>query len=295
MKTTILILLALPVMVLLRDCAGSTAADCHSFYPYYEGISEQLYSDAELESYANKTVTYNGKEMSVYEATQVQRGIERKIRHWKRQAGALEAAGLDNGFETSKVKHYQGEMRDFIKQMNTQYKDEGIKWHRQYEREQVPAFVSPESVDRDLRLAQQGRLFDLKSKETETIYSKPFDLTERYGNDRLEAENIILDEKGKDHIWRIHPDDRDWLPRNQDLILKAIENPLYIDALPRDSGKRGINIAQIIYIGEKENEFLSLVINFKKNKAKIWTMFRANKKFLFHEDGRMKDRWMKAK
>lgn len=100
----------------------------HSFYPFFEGLSEPAYKEAELENYADKTVTYNGKEMSWYEATQQQRAIERKIREWKRKAGALEAAGMDNAAELAKVKQWQFRMRDFVKQT-------GI--YRQSERERV--------------------------------------------------------------------------------------------------------------------------------------------------------------
>ena len=100
----------------------------HSFYPFFDGISQNAYSEAQVNEYAKKTVTYNGKDMSVYEATQKQRQIERSIREWKRQADALEAAGLDNSLELSKVRQYQARMRDFIKQTDLQ---------RQYPREQV--------------------------------------------------------------------------------------------------------------------------------------------------------------
>lgn len=88
----------------------------HSFYPFFEEISQNAYDQATLEGYEYKTVLYNGKEISVYEATQVQRGIERKIRYWKRQAAALAVAKKENGLELQKVKHYQSVMRDFIQQ-----------------------------------------------------------------------------------------------------------------------------------------------------------------------------------
>ena len=61
-------------------------------------------------------MTYNGKEISFYEATQYQRGIERKIREWKRQEAALKAAKQQALFETMKIKEWQATMRDFIKQ-----------------------------------------------------------------------------------------------------------------------------------------------------------------------------------
>jgi len=100
----------------------------HSFYPFFEGISENAYPQADLNDFAGKTVKYNGEELSMYGATQEQRAIERKIRYWKRQRGALEAAGLDTIIETSKVREWQARMRGFTKQT-------GLS--RQYDREKV--------------------------------------------------------------------------------------------------------------------------------------------------------------
>lgn len=88
----------------------------HSFYPYFKGLSESAYKKEELRNYADKTVTYKGKEMSFYEATQKQREIERAIRRAKREVSALDAAGLDKTQEHMKVRRLQARMRDFIKQ-----------------------------------------------------------------------------------------------------------------------------------------------------------------------------------
>ena len=88
----------------------------HSFFPYFEGISENAYGEAERKSLAKKTVDYGGEKISMYDATQVQRYIERNIRRWKRQAQALEAAGLENSKEMALVKSWQARMRDFINQ-----------------------------------------------------------------------------------------------------------------------------------------------------------------------------------
>ena len=96
---------------------GLLGINCrHSWYPFFEGISKNAYKEADLNSYANKTVTYNGKEISFYEATQKQRAIERKIREWKRRASALEAGGFDNSEAIGKVRQWQGAMRDFVSQ-----------------------------------------------------------------------------------------------------------------------------------------------------------------------------------
>ena len=94
---------------------GLSGINCrHSFYVFFEGISENAYKD--LTEYEGKPVTYNGKEITFYDATQKQRYIEREIRKAKREASALEAAGLDNTNELAKVKSMQASMRDFIKQ-----------------------------------------------------------------------------------------------------------------------------------------------------------------------------------
>ena len=92
----------------------------HSFYPFFEGLSIRAYNEQQLKE-LNKTVIYNGQELSQYEATQVQRGIERKIRYWKRQAAGLEenekdTSGKDLKKAKLKVKQWQAKMRDFTKQ-----------------------------------------------------------------------------------------------------------------------------------------------------------------------------------
>ena len=108
---------------------GLSGVNCrHSFYPWLENISENAYTQETLKDMNSKTVEYNGKTLDFYSATQQQRLYERKVRYWKRQASALEAAGLDNSAEISKVRKYQATMRDFIRQTGLQ---------RQYPREQI--------------------------------------------------------------------------------------------------------------------------------------------------------------
>jgi hypothetical protein len=109
---------------------GLCGINCrHSFYPFYKGISENAYKQATLHEYAEKKVMFNGKEGSVYEATQHQRAIEREIRKTKREAIALGEAGIDNTEEVMKIHTLQADMRDFIGQtgLNRQSVREGGK------------------------------------------------------------------------------------------------------------------------------------------------------------------------
>lgn len=88
----------------------------HSFFPFFEGVSENAYTRSEVKSLNKEKVTLNKKSVDLYTATQYQREIERRIRFWKRQAAALGAAKLDNAKELAKVSEWQAIMRDFIRQ-----------------------------------------------------------------------------------------------------------------------------------------------------------------------------------
>lgn len=105
----------------LGTVTGLNGVNCrHSFYPFFEGISENAYKAETLKAYEDKTVTYNGRELSVYEATQIQRSIERKIRQAKRDMNALKAVELPYDTELSKLRQYQAQMRSFIAQTDLQ-------------------------------------------------------------------------------------------------------------------------------------------------------------------------------
>lgn len=75
------------------DVRGFQGANCrHNWSPFYVGISKRTYTDEYLDTLNNATVTIDGKEMSVYEASQIQRKKERDIRETKRVLMAAKAA-----------------------------------------------------------------------------------------------------------------------------------------------------------------------------------------------------------
>lgn len=88
----------------------------HSFFPVIEGLSDRAYSADKLRELNNRTVEVDGREMSLYDATQHQRHLERQIRRWKRESGALDAAGLDSSAAKSKVREWQAALCGFIDQ-----------------------------------------------------------------------------------------------------------------------------------------------------------------------------------
>ena len=100
----------------------------HSFYPFFEGIS--VVGPVDPKDYKGKTVKYKGEKIDFYEATQIQRSIERDIRKAKRIMLALAAAGQDPEPGKDKIRWYQAKMRAFIKEtgLNRQYPREQVRY-----------------------------------------------------------------------------------------------------------------------------------------------------------------------
>lgn len=75
---------------------GLEGANCrHRRFPWVEGVSDRTYTDAQLEHIDDgHGCTFDGKDYTAYEATQMQRRIERTVRKLKREKAAYKAAGL---------------------------------------------------------------------------------------------------------------------------------------------------------------------------------------------------------
>lgn len=87
----------------------------HSFHPYVPGAS-RTWADEELGKLDDKNITYNGNKYTEYEASQIQRSIERDIRAAKRSVEALEAVGMDASKERAALRDLQKQYTDFTEQ-----------------------------------------------------------------------------------------------------------------------------------------------------------------------------------
>lgn len=95
----------------------------HDWFPYFEGISERAYTNDDLKTLEEETVTYNGKSYTEYEATQVQRAMERKIRSTRRELIGLDELikGGDSGAKVDfdnlsvRLKKQETKLKDFCK------------------------------------------------------------------------------------------------------------------------------------------------------------------------------------
>lgn len=85
---------------------GLTGANCrHHKYAFIPGVSERTYTDEQLAHIDDGLgCTFDGKTYSAYEATQMQRRLERQIRAQKRLKNAYKSAGLPDEATAANVK-----------------------------------------------------------------------------------------------------------------------------------------------------------------------------------------------
>ena len=94
---------------------GLEGANCrHRRFPWVEGVSERTYTDEQLEHIDDgHGCTFDGKDYTAYEATQMQRRIERTVRKLKREKTAYNAAGLTDKEQAVNIK---------LRRLNAKYK-----------------------------------------------------------------------------------------------------------------------------------------------------------------------------
>lgn len=101
------------------DVQGFKGANCsHDWQPFWEGFSTRNYDAAALARMAQATVRYNGRDIGRYEATQMQRAMERRIRAQKRAFLAAREAGLkdDEKAAAARLSASRAKLTDFLGQ-----------------------------------------------------------------------------------------------------------------------------------------------------------------------------------
>lgn len=112
------------------EVTGFKGVNCrHDWMPFHEG-STRTYTDNELEDLKNETVMYNNKKISKYEASQIQRKMERIIRADKKELAGLQGAlksatdeilinETNNKFnlQSFNLKQHENNLKDFLNQI----------------------------------------------------------------------------------------------------------------------------------------------------------------------------------
>lgn len=99
---------------------GLEGVNCrHRRFPWVEGVSERTYTNEQLEHIDDDHgCTFDGKDYTAYEATQMQRRIERTVRKIKREKAAYKAAGLHEDETAVNIR---------LRRLNAKYKAFSVK------------------------------------------------------------------------------------------------------------------------------------------------------------------------
>lgn len=100
----------------LEAVDGLEGANCrHRRYPWVEGIMERTYTDEQLAHIDDGLgCTYDGKSYTAYEATQMQRRLERQIKATKRLKISNKASGLNDEARAANIK---------LRRLNAKYRE----------------------------------------------------------------------------------------------------------------------------------------------------------------------------
>lgn len=121
------------------DVRGFMGANCsHNWSMYWEGASVRSYTPERLAAINAATVTYNGKELGRYKATQMQRAQERQIRADKRAFLVAKESGQKDAEKAAaaKLAASRDKLKDFLSQTGL---------HQYQLRESVPGFGRSEA------------------------------------------------------------------------------------------------------------------------------------------------------
>lgn len=174
------------------DAGGFQGCNCrHDWYPFFEGVSARAYTETALRRMEESAVDYKGEKIPRYQATQMQRAMEREIRAAKREAAALDAAmqeaekrgktellaGLrvDHGQAAQKVKQKQDKLKDFIEKTGLR-QDSSRTFVSGYGRAEAARAVAARKRKEKLLQMPDGR--DIMEVEKSSIRGKPNSITQ---------------------------------------------------------------------------------------------------------------------
>ena len=174
------------------EATGFQGVNCrHTWFPYYEG-STLSYTNKELEELKNEKVTYNGVKYTKYEASQIQRGMERQIRQDKKDIAGLQGILTSNSSDVEvniikknianaqmKLKEHNTILNDFVDQ--TKFKKDNLRLS-------IGKQVTKTNKD-DIIIKEIKQITKRTNAKVELIYEIPKNINEyEFDNNHINSE-----------------------------------------------------------------------------------------------------------
>jgi hypothetical protein len=171
------------------SAGGLCGVNCrHNFHPYVHG-APRTWTDKQIKDLDKKDIEYNGEKYTEYEASQIQRGIERDIRSLKRQVSAIEAGGGDASAERTQLRKAQKTYTDFTEQT-------GLK--KQQARTKVATGTGTE------RPAPSTSTATKKTTQVAMQGSSKVSMPQEYINNYDDFEELKIDDTTKNTLHELH-------------------------------------------------------------------------------------------
>lgn len=196
------------------SAGGLCGVNCrHNFHPYIHG-APRTWSDRQIKDLDKKNISYNGEKYTEYEASQIQRGIERDIRSLKRQVAAIEAGGGDASAERSMLRKANKAYTDFTEQT-------GLK--KQTARTKIGTPEAQKVVDKAQKTANVKTLTQKDIRDQREQAAENSVLTNNVNNDKIEmnrqTKNVGAFSELEEHMSKAHIRD---IARESDISLKGL-------------------------------------------------------------------------
>lgn len=167
---------------------GLEGANCrHRRFPWVEGVSERTYTDEQLAHIDDGLgCTYDGKAYTAYEATQMQRSIERTIRKLQREKTAYKAAGLRDDERAVNIR---------LRRLSTKYKEfsAAAGFPKQRERMQELYVESAKAVKLALPISDNIKPMLVLNKTRTKPAARYADVTEQWRKEATPNSHIVQD------------------------------------------------------------------------------------------------------
>lgn len=269
----------------------------HAAFPIILGVNSPQYTPEELEKLRadnEKGVTVGGKHYTGYEATQMQRKLERAIRNQKRRVMIDEAAGDAEKKQLDQIK-LQGLNQEYVRF------SKAAKLKTQHERTEVAGFkaarqeVTPISRAKAVEISQKPATMKENGTSSEGTSVKTIGKidVEKYCvvSDQIRTDEVVITEERIQHIRDHHPNDYE---RYSQYIAEMLENPQYIleDKVPNTAvilkefagaDERFRLILRLAVLGDAPGKKNS-IITFLKISEKKFNKYLRNKNILYKSE-----------
>lgn len=264
---------------------GLEGANCrHRRYPWVDGVSERTYTDEQLQHIDDGLgCEYDGKKYNAYEATQMQRRIERTIRKQKRLKNAYDAAGLTEDATSANIKlrRLNAKYKEFSKAAGLPEQPERLKVLYQDDTKPIAhiekAAVKEEKISENAATVQPIGKIDIQK------YSVV--------SSNIRTDEVIITDERIQHIKDRHPNDFELYSQ---YIEKMLIQPQYIleDRVPntaiilQEFAEKNENFRLVLKLAVEGDETYkkNSVITFLKISKKKFDKYIRNKKILYKSE-----------